>query len=484
MLPLPKSISSGHHAVPTTALRARAASAPRDAWATQVSGKGVLPISRLAHLTDTSATASSDGQHATPRKQGILRIRDTPGTGQSVRFGKRLYDDGDESRMSASTANSSVLTQSPRQDWLGEGDEEEAVERSLGHVDTGRRNDTSSQQYSPPAWPTQGETSMDTVALPNLEGYSNLEDISFAFASRDETATHAPSRNGKGSADSFEDMSFNESFLRAEIELAKRQMEEDADGETRMEEEVKQDVSVAPSSDPTLIMHNGEQQAGEERHNEEGPSEGPSEGSSEEQRQRAEVTAIIDAADGQATPVGANTTQASEYMSAHSPASSAPHWVTPSSNRSSHAPSQDGEWSQSHGGGAVDGAGNVSSQAYQGEESPSAQRVSRRGSLNANQGVVSRNSPLARLQSLTNTPARRSPLSEVLLSQAEASDRSINASEEKVEHVVVATVTPVSFDSSSSPTSRRSKGGWKSCRKHCTPLSRRARSEISNTLPS
>lgn len=253
----------------------------------------------------------------TPGKGGILRLPSTPGTGQSVRFGKRLYDDGDESRMSTSTASTSALSRSPIQ-ILQEGEiSEDAVEMSLGRISTTNLgtsySDSSVEDEDGDSRERLQEVSHETVALPNLEGYSNLEDVSFEFGIREDTTAPTLTRPAKIATDSFDDVSFDESFLRAEIELAKKQMEREAGSgrENGIDTTIKE--AETASSDPTLLLSNDDD--GVE------PTIETSRGEGE-----------------QGTPYGANTTQASEYMStrsqasSQSPASTAPQWNTPQSS--------------------------------------------------------------------------------------------------------------------------------------------------------
>lgn len=170
----------------------------------------------------------------TPHKglsAGILRLPDTPGTGQSVRFGKRLYDDGEESRMSSCTGKSSGASSSVSQDALeikNDNDSADLVEMSLMSMpqrDVSARHpyaseDGDSIQYdeevsSPKQAPA--EISTDSSSLPALEGYSNLEDISFGM-------DQSPQPNGaalKEPGAHSEELSFDESFLRHEVDRAK-----------------------------------------------------------------------------------------------------------------------------------------------------------------------------------------------------------------------------------------------------------------------
>lgn len=84
------------------------------------------------NLASLDTRSDSGPVISTPKKLGILRLPATPGTGQSVRFGMREYDDGDESKMSNSTANNSSLSTSPlkyKQDVS-----EDSIEISLGYI--------------------------------------------------------------------------------------------------------------------------------------------------------------------------------------------------------------------------------------------------------------------------------------------------------------------------------------------------------------
>ncbi|PWN99799.1 hypothetical protein FA09DRAFT_219832 [Tilletiopsis washingtonensis] len=73
--------------------------------------------------TPLSARPAHSMQHSSPQvpqtprsdalRRGLLRRPATPGTGSSVRFGSRLYDDGDESRISNSTTLSDSTGNSP-----------------------------------------------------------------------------------------------------------------------------------------------------------------------------------------------------------------------------------------------------------------------------------------------------------------------------------------------------------------------------------
>lgn len=93
------------------------------------------------------------------RMFGILRHPDTPGTGQSVRFGRRLYDDGDESRMSDMDSISSL----PKVETINsEGNSRDNTAKRSA------TNDTS----------IVSDASLSLLNLPMMEGYSDLHDAS------------------------------------------------------------------------------------------------------------------------------------------------------------------------------------------------------------------------------------------------------------------------------------------------------------------
>lgn len=97
---------------------------------------------------------------ASPKRTfGILRHPDTPGTGQSVRFGRRLYDDGDESRMSDVDSIAS-LPQIKARDA-----ESESKDYTAKYSE---RNDAS----------IVSDVSLSLLNLPTMEGYSDLHDTS------------------------------------------------------------------------------------------------------------------------------------------------------------------------------------------------------------------------------------------------------------------------------------------------------------------
>lgn len=119
---------------------------------------------------------------ASPKRMlGILRHPDTPGTGQSVRFGRRLYDDGDESRLSD-------------MDSIG----------SLPKV-AGRESEDDTARHS-----VQNEISIASdVSLPLLnpsmmEGYSDLQDTSLLHEDDGHAQHQSPSIDIAISARSFD----------------------------------------------------------------------------------------------------------------------------------------------------------------------------------------------------------------------------------------------------------------------------------------
>lgn len=356
----------------------------------------VQRFNKHASTASSESESSSDNHTTTPKKQGILRLAATPGTGQSVRFGSRLYNDGDESKISNSTANSSTLMKSQVLE-----PSEDAIEMSLGFIRSPRKQnspekdasrhhiDDESSNLSLDASPSLkcGESrfkeqsrlgeSIDTIAMPSLEGYSNIEDVSLDYPVQDETTLPRLSRQTKASVDSFEDMSFNESFLQAEIELAKRCMEEDQG------ESLEQHRSEDPGSEATVLVRS----------------------QSEEEIENVTTTMA------QGTPMGANSTHGSEYLStrsqasSRSPTSTASQWNTPRSFRFSPATNTNEEAER-----------DTLDTSATGNESPSAQRLQRRVSIVRSAQPSPHPSPLfARLKSLTNTPIKRSPLSSVVL---------------------------------------------------------------------
>ena len=66
----------------------------------------LLQAARLASLPPP--TMLGVGLMHTPRGAGILRSPRTPGTGSSVRFGVREYEDGDESLLTASVSSTAT----------------------------------------------------------------------------------------------------------------------------------------------------------------------------------------------------------------------------------------------------------------------------------------------------------------------------------------------------------------------------------------
>ncbi|UZJ54216.1 hypothetical protein CBS101457_003536 [Exobasidium rhododendri] len=399
------------------------------------------------------AAQHTDSMKMTPGKQGILRMPDTPGTGQKVTFGKRLYDDGDESRMSTSTGSfNASLPRSPLGGGRHEGNvSEDSVDMSLGYI---RRKASSSQTSSEdrgsdidPDRKTDEDVlveGLETFALPNLAEYSNLEDISFGYGSRFDATLPVMSRSVKACVDSFEDLSFNESFLQAEIELAKRQMENETKQGRKGSIGAATEEIGAVTGEQTIALNN------------EGTAIDP-----KKQKEEREM----------ATPTGANTTQISEYMSTrsqltdHSPQSTAAPWGTPLSFQSpSPSPAHLSQEYFTETGQAYDSAmrsishiampGYLARSPARGDESsPTVQRVNRRSMTLSTRDSCT--PILQHLQSLTNTPARRSPLSEVANNHHSPSGKQETTLEERgPEHnLKTSFITLLSSDYSSPNTS-------------------------------
>ncbi|EPQ30658.1 uncharacterized protein PFL1_01559 [Pseudozyma flocculosa PF-1] len=106
----------------------RRVSSPSSSWPTTTT-PAVDRIRAEARPATPLGSGGSPSLARTPDAsvRGILRLPRTPGTGSSVRFGKRLYDDGDESAMSVSAEASPEQHRSPGTSNATETDQQRAA---------------------------------------------------------------------------------------------------------------------------------------------------------------------------------------------------------------------------------------------------------------------------------------------------------------------------------------------------------------------